>query len=68
MSKIVVVKTEGNPVIALKKEGWKRGKVDFITVMLFTKKEDAHEWCKKQTDLESSYWKSAEIINTGENA
>lgn len=56
MSKITVLKTEGKG----------RERADFVTVMLFDKKEDAENYCEENTNLDSKYWSFAEIINTGE--
>ena len=55
MSKIVVLKTEGKG----------ENKPDFVTVMLFDKKEDADNYCKENTK-EGKNWSFAEIISVGE--
>lgn len=51
--------------IVLKTEGKGKDYVDFVTVKLFDKKEDADDYCKVHTS-DGKYWSFAEIISEGE--
>jgi viroplasmin and RNaseH domain-containing protein len=53
------------PIIVMVAQGKGRENADYITVKLFTTKEDAEMYIEKINDLESKYWTYAEIVHEG---